>query len=165
MSHHFLNPKLDVLHLNQNLDFSIIYDILITVRGRENPKDRIKEKVTPQTRTAFIMKKFSLQSLVSFIDSIDAPQDIKDIRNEIVAELNKGAEKAQANRDLYEQAKGIVLKALSDTPATIAEIYAEVENELPEGFSKGKVQYAITRLWADEVVKHEGKTNTYTKKA
>ena len=110
------------------------------------------------------MKKSSLQSLVSFIDSVDAPQDVKDIRDEIVAELNKGAEKAQANRDLYEQAKGIVLKALSDTPATIAEIYAEVENELPEGFSKGKVQYAITRLWADEVVKHEGKTNTYTRK-
>jgi hypothetical protein len=110
------------------------------------------------------MRKVSLQSLVTFIDSIDAPQEVKDIRDEIVAELNKGAEKAQANRDLYEQAKDVVLSALSDTPATIAEIYAEVEDDLPEGFSKGKVQYAITRLWADEVVKHEGKVNTYTRK-
>ena len=123
-----------------------------------------KEKDTPQTRKATAMKKVSLQSLVSFIDSVDAPQDIKDIRDEIVAELNKGAEKAQANRDLYEQAKDVVLSALSDTPATIAEIYEEVKGNLPEGFSKGKVQYAITRLWADEVVKTEGKVNTYTRK-
>ena len=110
------------------------------------------------------MRKVSLQSLVSFIDSIDAPQEIKDVRDEIVAELSKGAEKAQANRDLYAQAKDIVLGALSDKPATIGEIYAEVEDKLPEGFSKGKVQYAITRLWADEVVKHEGKVNGYTRK-
>ena len=110
------------------------------------------------------MRKVSLQSLVSFIDSIDAPQEIKDVRDEIVAELSKGAEKTQANRDLYAQAKDIVLGALSDKPATIGEIYAEVEDKLPEGFSKGKVQYAITRLWADEVVKTEGKVNTYSVK-
>ena len=109
------------------------------------------------------MKKVSLQSLVSFIDSIDAPQEIKDIRDEIASELAKGAEKAQANRDLYAQAHDVVIGALSDTPVTIGEIYAEVESALPEGFSKGKVQYAITRLWADEVVKHEGKVNTYTR--
>lgn len=109
------------------------------------------------------MKKVSLQSLVSFIDSIDAPQDIKEIRDEIANELAKGAEKAQANRDLYAQAHDVVIGALSATPVTIGELYAEVENDLPEGFSKGKVQYAITRLWADEVVKHEGKVNTYTR--
>ena len=115
------------------------------------------------------MKKVSLQSLVSFIDSMNAqgsaPQEIVDIRDEIVAELNKGAEKAQANRDLYAQAKEVIMSALSDTPATIAEIYAEVKDKLPEGFSKGKVQYAITRLWADEVTKVEGKTNGYCRKA
>ena len=111
------------------------------------------------------MKKVSLQSLVSFIDSIDAPQEIVEVRDEIVAELAKGAEKAQANRDLYAQAKDIVLGVLSDTPVTIGEIYEEVKDALPEGFSKGKVQYAITRLWADEVVKTEGKVNTYSRKA
>ena len=110
------------------------------------------------------MRKVSLQSLVSFIDSIDAPQEIKDVRDEIVAELAKGAEKAQANRDLYAQAKDIVLGALSATPVTIGELYDEIANDLPEGFSKGKVQYAITRLWADEVVKTEGKVNTYSVK-
>ena len=125
----------------------------------------MKRRTTLPKRERFTtMKKVSLQSLVSFIDSIDAPQDIKDIRDEISAELAKGAEKAQANRDLYASAKDIVLGALSDTPVTIGELYDEIEDALPEGFSKGKVQYAVTRLWADEVVKHEGKVNTYTRK-
>ena len=110
------------------------------------------------------MKKVSLQTLVSFIDLIDAPQEILDIREEIVNELAKGEAKAQANRDLYAEAKSVVLGALSDTPVTIGELYEEVKDELPEGFSKGKVQYALTRLWADEVVKIEGKVNTYTRK-
>ena len=119
---------------------------------------------TSQTRKATAMKKVSLQSLVSFIDSIDAPPEILDIREEIVNELAKGEAKAQANRDLYAEAKSVVLGALSDTPVTIGELYEEVKDELPEGFSKGKVQYALTRLWADEVVKIEGKVNTYTRK-
>ena len=114
------------------------------------------------------MRKVSLQSLVSFIDSMNAqgsaPQEIMDVRDEIVAELSKGAEKAQANRDLYASAKDVVLGALSDTPVTIGELYDEIANDLPEGFSKGKVQYAITRLWADEVTKTEGKVNTYSRK-
>lgn len=109
------------------------------------------------------MKKASLKTLVDYIVDNDV-QELAEIRDEITAELAKDEAKAQANRDLYAAAKDIVLAALSDTPATIAEIYAEVESKLPEGFSKGKVQYAITRLWADEVVKHEGKTNTYTRK-
>ena len=113
------------------------------------------------------MRKVSLQSLVSFIDSIDAPQEIKDVRDEIVAELNKGAEKAQANRDLYAQAKEIVFDALRKVtnPVTIGELYDEIADALPDGFSKGKVQYAMTRLWKDEIVKTEGKVNTYSRKA
>ena len=112
------------------------------------------------------MKKVSLQSLVSFIDSIDAPQEVKDIRDEIVAELGKGEAKAQANRDLYAQAHDIVMNGLrvADKPVTIGELYDEIANELPDGFSKGKVQFGVTRLWADEVVKTEGKVNTYSVK-
>ena len=112
------------------------------------------------------MRKVSLQSLVSFIDSIDAPQEIKDVRDEIAAELAKGEVKAQANRDLYAQAHDIVMGGLrmATAPVTIGELFDSIESELPEGFSKGKVQYAITRLWADEVVKTEGKVNTYSVK-
>ena len=69
------------------------------------------------------MKKVSLQSLVSFIDSMNAqgsaPQDIMEIRDEIANELAKGAEKAQANRDLYAQAHDVVIGALSATPVIL----------------------------------------------
>ena len=109
------------------------------------------------------MKKASLQSLVSYLNGATV-DNIAEIKAEIEAELAKGEAKAQANRDLYAEAKGIVLGALSDTPVTIGELYDEIANTLPEGFSKGKVQYAITRLWADEVCKTEGKVNTYTRK-
>ena len=110
------------------------------------------------------MKKASLQSLVSYLNG-ETVDNIAEIKAEIEAELAKGAEKAQANRDLYASAKDIVIGALSDTPVTIGELYDEIAEDLPEGFSKGKVQYAITRLWADEVVKTEGKVNTYSRKA
>ena len=114
----------------------------------------------------YAMRKVSLQSLVSFIDSIDAPQDIKDIRDEIVTELAKGAEKAQANRDLYASAHDVVINALASAsaPVTMSELWEAVDGDLPEGMTKGKVQYAVTRLWSDEIVKTEGKVNTYALK-
>ena len=110
------------------------------------------------------MKKVSLQSLVSYLTETGA---LPEIRDEIVAELNKGAEKAQANRDLYASAHDVVMNGLrmASSPVTIGELYESIKDELPEGFSKGKMQYAITRLWADEVEKTEGKVNTYALKA
>jgi uncharacterized membrane protein YqiK len=109
------------------------------------------------------MKKASLQSLVSYLNG-ETVDNIAEIKAEIEAELAKGEAKAQANRDLYAEAKDIVLGALSDTPVTIGELYEEIKDALPDGFSKGKVQYAITRMWADEVNKVEGKVNSYTRK-
>ena len=89
---------------------------------------------------------------------------LTEVLAEVEKELTKGdAEKAK-NAEMYEVAKPIVLGALSDKPATISEIYDEVADTLPEGFTKGKVQYAITRLWVDEVTKVEGKVNGYTRK-
>jgi hypothetical protein len=108
------------------------------------------------------MKKVSLQSLVSYLTETGA---LPEVRDEIVAELAKGEAKAQANRDLYAEAKDAILGGLSDTPVTIAELFEEVKDNLPQGFTKSKVQYAITRLWADEVTKVEGKTNGYCRKA
>lgn len=112
------------------------------------------------------MKKATMQTLVSYIDT-NAIAELADVRDELVAELNKGAEKAQANRDLYAQAHDVVIEAMSHltAPATIAELYDEVADALPEGMTKGKMQYAVTRLWVDEIVKTEGKVNTYSLKA
>ncbi len=108
------------------------------------------------------MKKATLSAIYDALKSIDFDPEIL---AEVEKDLTKGdAEKAK-NAELYEAAKPVVLGALSDTPATIGEIYDEIANDLPEGFTKGKVQYAITRLWADEVTKIEGKVNSYARKA
>ena len=121
-----------------------------------------KRKDTSQTRKATAMKKASLQSLVNFLNG-ETVTNIAEIKAEIEAELSRGEAKAQAYRDADAQAKEVILDARSDIPVTISEVYEEVKNDLPEGFTKSKVQYAITRLFADEVVKHEGKVNTYTR--
>ncbi len=112
------------------------------------------------------MKKATMKSLVNYIDT-NAIAELADVRAEIVAELAKDEAKAQANRDLYAEAHDVVIEAMSHltAPAPVSEIYAEVAENLPEGFSKGKVQYAITRLWTDEIVKVEGKVNAYALKA
>jgi hypothetical protein len=46
---------------------------------------------------------------------------------------------------------------------TAAELYEAVEDKLPEGFTKAKVQYALSHYWEADVVKHEGKVNSYTR--
>ena len=108
------------------------------------------------------MKKTSLSAIYAALKGIDFDSEIL---AEVEKELNRGEEQKAKNAELYDAAKPIVLGVLSDTPATIGEIYDEIADELPEGFTKGKVQYAITRLWADEVTKVEGKTNGYCRKA
>ena len=90
--------------------------------------------------------------------------DNAEILAEFEKELNRNAEAKQAKETLYAEAKPIVLGAM-DAPATITEIFEAVEDELPDGFTKGNLQYAITRLWKDEIDKTEGKVNTYSRKS
>ena len=104
-----------------------------------------------------------MNTILSLIATIETPE-AEAVRSELKAELSKGAEKAQANRELYEQAKEIVLSELGETPVTVAELYEAVEDKLPEGFTKAKVQYALGHYWDKDVVKHEGKVNSYTRR-
>ena len=109
------------------------------------------------------MKKNTMIAVRDYLTSVDA---LPEVVAEINAELSKDEAKAQANRELYAEAHDVIIGALpTDTPVTISELYDEIADSLPDGFSKGKVQYAVTRLWTSEVVKHEGKTNGYTRKA
>ena len=109
------------------------------------------------------MKKNTMIALVSYLNG-NTVDNIAEIKAELEAELNRGAEKAQKNRELYESVKPIVFEGLSvaGVPVTISELYEEIKDKLPDGFGKSKVQYAVTRLWIDELVKTEGKVNTYS---
>lgn len=106
------------------------------------------------------MKKATMQTILSLINTIESPE-ADAVREELTAELNKDAERKAQNADLYESAKGIVMEELGETPVTIGELYEALKEKLPEGFSKGKLQYAVTRLWTSEIRKIEGKVNTY----
>lgn len=83
------------------------------------------------------------------------------ILDELNAELNKGADKRAAKVAEYDAVRETILGGLSDTPVTIAELYESIKDELPEGFSRNKVQYAIVNLYKDAVEKISGSPNTY----
>lgn len=112
------------------------------------------------------MTKNTLNALVNYLNGATV-DNLDEIKAELEKELARGEEKAQANRELYAQAHDIVMDGLSrfNTPITVSDLYGEIENELPDGFSKGKVQYALTHYWESEVVKTEGKPNAYALKA
>ena len=110
------------------------------------------------------MKKATMNSILSLIANIDTPE-AETVRAELNAELNKGAEEKARNAELYDSAKEVVMGELSmaSEAVTLGELYDAVADNLPEGFTKGKLQYAVTRLWKDEIVRIEGKVNTYRK--
>ena len=108
------------------------------------------------------MKKVTMNAIANVLSSIDFEN--KDaILAELNSEINRGADAKAQKWAEYDAVKPIVLDALSDTPVTIAELYDTVRDALPEGFSKGKIQYAVTRLWSDEITKVEGNPNTYAR--
>ena len=110
------------------------------------------------------MKKATMQTIVNYIND-NAIEALFEVRDELVAELSKGAEAKAQNDALYDTAKAVVMDELgtTDKAVTIGELFDAVEANLPEGFTKGKLQYAVTRLWKDEIVRIEGKVNTYRK--
>jgi hypothetical protein len=89
--------------------------------------------------------------------------DDQEVMDALDAEINKGAEVKAKNAEAYEAIHDIVMGALTSVPATVAEIWDAIEDEVPEGITKGKVQYALTHLWGEEIVKVEGKPNGYRK--
>lgn len=106
------------------------------------------------------MKKASLSAIYSALKGIDFDSEIL---AEVEKELHKGEEQKAKNAKAYEDIHDLVIGALSDVPATCSEIFEAIESELPDGMTKAKVQYALTHLWCDEIVKVEGKPNGYRK--
>ena len=118
-------------------------------RGRTPHKP---ERVSPMKKATFEAIKTALTNF-GFADA--------DILAELDKEINKGAEAKAKNAETYESFHDLLINALGDAPATCGEIFEAIEDELPEGITKGKVQYALSHLWQDEIVKIEGKPNTY----
>lgn len=117
------------------------------------------------------MKKATMQYLLDMMNyeistnggEQNTAKEYVSVRDEIKAELNRGAEEKAAKAAEYEAAWPAVRDALSIAPEiTVADIFNECEKELPAGFSKSKIQYGLGHTWADKVVKIEGKPNRYS---
>jgi hypothetical protein len=121
------------------------------------------------TRKAFIMKKATLQYLVDLMnDQIalhggegETDANYVAARDELAAELNKGAAEKAARAAEYEAIHDLIMNNLTNTPVTVADLFAEIESDLPADMNRYKVQYALNNLWQDEIIKIAGKPNTY----
>ena len=113
------------------------------------------------------MKKTTMQFIATYLTENAQYADenektaLETAISELNAELNKGAEQKQKNAEAYESIHELIVENLDDTPCTCAELYEVIKGELPTDMGKGKVQYALNHLWQDEIVKIEGKPNTY----
>ena len=105
------------------------------------------------------MKKAHVEVILSTLNAINFSNE--EILEALRAELTRNADRKQANLDAYEAVKDLIISNLSDTPVTCGELWDAIQNDVPDGITKGKVQYALTHLWQDEIVKIEGKPNTY----
>ena len=86
-----------------------------------------------------------------------------DVLSELNREITKGEEAKAKNAEAYEALHDHIVGNLTEQPCTVAELWDAIKDEVPEGTTKGKVQYALTHLWQDEIVKVEGKPNGYRK--
>lgn len=107
------------------------------------------------------MKKNSLVAIKTALTNFGFEDE--DILAELTAEINKGEEQKAKNAAVYASFHDMVMEVLSDTPVTIAELWEAIEDNAPEGVTKGKLQYAVTRLWKDEIIKVDGNPNGYKK--
>lgn len=111
------------------------------------------------------MKKTSYEAIYETLTAIG--YDNAEVMDDLRKELNRGAEAKAKKASEYDTAKEVVFATLRSAgkPVTVAEIFEDCEGNLPEGFTKARVQYGLTHQWADEVVKTEGKVNSYALKA
>ena len=121
----------------------------------------MKRRTTLHKRERVItMKKATLSAIYSALKGIDFDAELL---AEVEKELTKGEAEKAKNAEAYESIHELVVGTLSAVPVTIAELWDAIKDEVPAGITKGKVQYAVTHLWESEIVKIEGKPNTYRK--
>ena len=108
------------------------------------------------------MKKTSYETIYAFLTASNF--DNAEVMADLEKEINRGAEAKARKANEYDIAKVVVFETLRSAgkPVTVAEIFEDCESNLPDGFTKARVQYGLTHQWADEIVKTEGKVNSYS---
>ena len=111
------------------------------------------------------MKIATLQTLLTLTN---APEVVSELTAELEKAQKAAERRAVANAEkvaTYETAHGVVIAALRDAgaPLTASELWEAVEDEMPEGFTLGRLVYGLSRLWED-VDKQEGRVTLYSAK-
>lgn len=109
------------------------------------------------------MTKNTMNAIYTALTNIDF-ENKAEVMAEIEKELNRGAAEKAEKAAEYEAAWDAVAEGLKvvGTPVSVADLFAEIEGNLPEGFTKNRLSYGLTHYWADRVVKTVGKVNLYT---
>lgn len=109
------------------------------------------------------MKRNVFEMVVAMVNGREVA-DMETLRNEINAEYGRMNAKRQANKDAYDAAHDVLMGALTDKEQTSKELFER--NEWPDGFTQGKLNYALRAMWADEIRKVDNgrSANTYTRK-
>jgi len=97
------------------------------------------------------MKKLTRERLIALLSTM--LPEYQNEYDELVTERDRNAEKANANAQLYSNAHGVIIKTLIECPKalTVEELFTYCEDNLPEGFTRSKLQYALNNTWANEV--------------
>ena len=109
-------------------------------RNRRNREGKPK----PNQKGTDTMKKSSYETIYAALTATNF--DNQEILDELTKEINRGAEAKARKANEYDAAKPIVFEAIrvAGVPVTVAEIFDHCQNELPEGFTKSRVQYGLT---------------------
>ena len=107
------------------------------------------------------MKKISLVTIKNALIANGFADE--EILSELEKEITKGEAQKAKNAEGYEAIHDLIVNTLTETPVTVGELWEAIEGDVPEGMTKGKVQYALTHLWQDEIVTVKGKPNGYMK--
>ena len=111
------------------------------------------------------MKTSTFRKLVSYFNG-DNTVSFDELRNEINEENEHLTQKANVNRNAYNNARIVVLSVVDDVPKTDKEIFEKVKTSLPSGFSQSKVRYGLLHFWTDDVtvIDNGRNPNTYVRK-
>lgn len=132
------------------IDFSCGLCYNSHIEGKENP-------LKPEGKFAY-MKKSTLVKIVNYLKNV--PEMATECE-ELEAILKRNEEKASGNREAYAKALDIVMECLNGKEMTVAEIMSACENDLPEGMTKGKVQYALTNYWGEKIMRVDNGKSAY----
>ena len=107
------------------------------------------------------MKKNTITALYNYFVNSDDTVDLSTVIEDIRAEYERTVAKSAAKANAYDAAKPIVFGVMTK-PMTVKEIFAKCENNLPDGFTAHKIQYALLNYWRDEVVKIDNGKSAFT---